>query len=327
MTKMKFSKKAYNVLTEDERMALNLQIVGGKSSWDAGEIIKRAHYKYLEISQRGKKYLELFTAYFNHFDELIPEEVNMHPGVAEYFNRTMLRRMKVSEAATQKDYPGLLSPIMRDRYITMEIEKLKQSRSVRAVSLLELIMEFDRHNNFRILPIPLQEPSAFKRRHKNLHKKQIRQVCSLTEDDVEYIRKQYGNEGQGNISAQRDKNTLYVSLITDVEAQLYVVIPVSNKPHVVEYFTKRCFYMFSIMEDAGNLCKAIVQYKNLTVRHCRDGQNFWPYYRSLIKKASNYNELNNLPPDRSLSFVMDPKIEARGVKVGKEIFGVSELDK
>jgi hypothetical protein len=45
--------KAWGLLTEEEQTALKLQLGLGKSSWQASEIMGKAHYKYLEIKKRG----------------------------------------------------------------------------------------------------------------------------------------------------------------------------------------------------------------------------------------------------------------------------------
>ena len=42
-------KKAWDCLNEIERQSLFLQLSESKSSWEAGEILKLSHYKYLEI--------------------------------------------------------------------------------------------------------------------------------------------------------------------------------------------------------------------------------------------------------------------------------------
>lgn len=54
-------KKAWDCLNEIERQSLFLQLSESKSSWEAGEILKLSHYKYLEIRERSEKFFRLFS--------------------------------------------------------------------------------------------------------------------------------------------------------------------------------------------------------------------------------------------------------------------------
>ena len=51
---------AWMILIEEEQLALTLHYGPEKSTWQAGEIMKKAHYKYLEIKARGEKFLKIF---------------------------------------------------------------------------------------------------------------------------------------------------------------------------------------------------------------------------------------------------------------------------
>ena len=57
-------KKAWDCLNEIERQSLFLQLSESKSSWEAGEILKLSHYKYLEIRERSEKFFRLFSDFF-----------------------------------------------------------------------------------------------------------------------------------------------------------------------------------------------------------------------------------------------------------------------
>lgn len=56
-----FQKKAWDCLTQKEQQSLFLQLSENKSSWEAGEILKLSHYKYLEIRERSEKFFRLFS--------------------------------------------------------------------------------------------------------------------------------------------------------------------------------------------------------------------------------------------------------------------------
>lgn len=53
--------KAWSCLIDKEQQSLFLQLSESKSSWEAGEILKLSHYKYLEIRERSEKFFRLFS--------------------------------------------------------------------------------------------------------------------------------------------------------------------------------------------------------------------------------------------------------------------------
>ena len=70
--------KAWDILLDEEKAALSLSINHSKSTWQAGEILNKAHYKYLEIHARAKKFFVMFTQYFKKTgDRLIPDNSEM----------------------------------------------------------------------------------------------------------------------------------------------------------------------------------------------------------------------------------------------------------
>ena len=56
--------KAWSCLIDKEQQSLFLQLSESKSSWEAGEILKLSHYKYLEIRERSEKFFRLFSDFF-----------------------------------------------------------------------------------------------------------------------------------------------------------------------------------------------------------------------------------------------------------------------
>ena len=57
-------KKAWDCLKDLEQKSLFLQLSENKSSWEAGEILKLSHYKYLEVRERSEKFFRLFSDFF-----------------------------------------------------------------------------------------------------------------------------------------------------------------------------------------------------------------------------------------------------------------------
>lgn len=290
MGSVNFSQKAYNILKEEEKLALNLQLVGGKSSWDAGQIIRKSHYKYLEIKARAQKFLELFTIHYNTFGSLVPDGIRLNPSLQTYFEKVIEDRMKISEAVAYVENKSFIASSIRNRSIITEMEKLKSINSASSIALYELILNFDKFNNFRILPKELQEPSAFKRRNKNVHKKHIQTMLRIGEQEADYIEAQF--------STDRAKKVLYTYLITDVEIQLYKIITVKDTKDVRKQITEKGLYLFKNQTKVSEFCRLIVDFYSKDNKHCTDGQRFWPMYRDFVKYAINYREMNNMSTER-----------------------------
>lgn len=68
--------KAWSCLIGKEQQSLFLQLSESKSSWEAGEILKLSHYKYLEIRERSEKFFRLFSDFLRNtllsFDQIVP---------------------------------------------------------------------------------------------------------------------------------------------------------------------------------------------------------------------------------------------------------------
>lgn len=68
--------KAWSCLIDKEQQSLFLQLSENKSSWEAGEILKLSHYKYLEIRERSEKFFRLFSDFLRNtllfFDQIAP---------------------------------------------------------------------------------------------------------------------------------------------------------------------------------------------------------------------------------------------------------------
>lgn len=72
--------------------------------------------------------------------------------------------VKRKEASLYTGDSAQLLPKVNTKNIERNMKWLKESEDEWDKDTLRLILEFDRWNNFRILPRMLQQPSAFKRR-------------------------------------------------------------------------------------------------------------------------------------------------------------------
>lgn len=68
--------KAWSCLIDKEQQSLFLQLSESKSSWEAGEILKLSHYKYLEIRNGQRNSLGYSRIFLRNtllfFDQIAP---------------------------------------------------------------------------------------------------------------------------------------------------------------------------------------------------------------------------------------------------------------
>ena len=155
---------AWDCLTDAEKNSLMFIQGKGLSTWEAGEILKMPHYKYLELKARAEKFFKLFSDYFELHPSLVNPKSPIEPRFRDYLFGAMIKRLSKEEAKIHSgDSSWLLTSITNPRIIT-NMKRLKESGNKWDKDLYALILEFDRWNNYRILPRILQAPTAYKRR-------------------------------------------------------------------------------------------------------------------------------------------------------------------
>ncbi len=291
--KTKLNIDAWDILVNDERVALTLSLGHGKSTWEAGEVLHKAHFKYLEIQKRSRKFLEIFTNHFDKYNGLFPESL---AGVLtfpfkEYLQLTMIDRMHISKAAKAMEDSSYTIASRRNKFIIREIEKLKKLNTEDSLDLYGLIMDFDRWNNFRILPVEIQEPSAFKRRNKAKDVKHLKKIISLPQFSVIKLIDDYSYNGKF------DK--IYVVLVSKYLSDNYQILTPKNKPITITELTSIGLYVFDTRERADEFGALVAGYFLGDSKNCKTGQLFWPEFRELSIQAVNYMELKHIHKSRT----------------------------
>lgn len=290
--------KAWDILTQEEKSALSLSTNYGKSSWQAGEILNKAHYKYLEIQSRAKHFFRIFTIYFEETDnQLIPKDSDMTWDLQEFILCTLQNRMGYRETLK---YIGKESPIChkkamkRVEALKAYMDWLENHPNKIHQKLHDLILEFDRWNNFRILPEELQEPSAFKRRNKTRLLKHLRNLKELNPYHIDRLMNKFA------ASDKYKGKILYAPIVSDSFPNGYEVIPIQATSKIVNYLSSSLnLYMFKDKGEADDYGFLVEDYLSKKSKSCKQGQIFWPEFRLKIKKAANYDQVNNIIPRRS----------------------------
>jgi hypothetical protein len=287
----KINNDAWNILSPDEKTSLSLSLAFNKSTWEAGEVMKKAHFKYLEIQKRARKYLEIFTNHFEKYGGLFPEDVLISFAFKEYLTLTILERKPISKATKFMEDSSYSIASRRNKLIIKELEKLSRSDRESHKDLYSLIMDFDRWNNFRILPIEIQEPSAFKRRNKVRNVKHLRNLTNLPQFSVLKLIENFGYSGK--------YPKLYLPIISSYISNGHKVIAIKDSKTNINDITRIGIFLFKTRAKAEEFALLVSDYFTGETRNCRDGQKFWPLFRVLMYEAINYKEIENIHKSRT----------------------------
>lgn len=295
-------KAAWEILTEDEKTSLTLQIGLSKSSWEVGEIMTKSHYKYLEIKYRADHFLKIFADHLYLYDRLVPD-VKCNPFVLLFLRKCIEERKK--PLAVIAEINDTITDINRDKISKQSMNALleeqisiwQKSEDAHEKVTLEMVKEFDRWNNFRILPRNIQEPSAYKRRVKNVYKKHIRMVTSIHPLSVKKLLKLY--------SANKGKCLLLPLLTPDTCG----VFKIRYNQQSFKIINKIGLYLFEDEKIAKEYLSELEIYTGKRKKDCTDGLNFWPKYRQLIGRAKNYQEIQQITPNRKYLEMALSKLE------------------
>lgn len=287
----KINTEAWAILNDDEKVAMGLQHGMQKSSWESGEIMDKSHYKYLEIKYRGEKFLKMFTEHLELYDEVVPTKILSGDTIAKQFLKLCIeKRLKPTAAIkiiNDNDEDRVYTKSgMNDRVVVV-LRKWERSEDVHEHMVYNLVKEFDRWNNFRILPPEVQEPSAYKRRIKSMYKKHIRVLTSIPKLSLQKLK-------ELTVWKKGHPKGVMPMLING----RYEVWAIRTNPKTLELLGELCLYIFKDSNIAEEYIQSVFQYVNLGEKHCRDGIKFWQAYRELIQKAINYDQVNNIKATR-----------------------------
>jgi hypothetical protein len=294
MSNSKICKEAWDLLKEEERTSISLSLGHNKSSWEAGEIMQKAHYKYLEIQARAEKFLKMFTQHFIEYHTLIPSNVKVPLHLMEYLNCTMEKRMSIKDTINYLEDGRYKVTSSRDRLLEETLKDIMAKPDRAYKDLMALILEFDRWNNFRILPRTMQEPSAFKRRNKSRELKHLKNLQGLPDFSIVKLVERYEYTGA--------RKSIHVPLLTEYYGDFYYILKVEHKATYVNQLSRLGLFVFLTNQDAEEFAELISDYTSRKKGHrdnkVMNGQRFWPKFRVQMQKAINQEILNNIIPSR-----------------------------
>lgn len=298
------NKEAWEILLKDEKMAITLSLGHNKSSWESGEILGRAHYKYLEINARAEKFLRMFTDYLNAYGNLPPVPNTMSPNFMDYIRLLLVDRKSMKETIAIIGDINYRKGKNREEIVEESMYNLKHSQLQSERDLYDLIIEFDRWNNFRILPRKLQQPSAFKRRNKSRELKHLKNICNMPAYSIKKIREKYAIENP-------KRKGYYLPLLSGDISGLIIILKVPQGKRVINELSQLGLFVFHTNEEAIEFSTLVTKYLFPKRRSDHSavirGLTFWTPYRRLIKGSVNYSKAYNIIPNRK--FMEDAMVE------------------
>ena len=278
--------KAWICLREPEKHSLYLILSNGKSTWEAGEVIGLCHYKYLELKARSEKFFKMFSDFFSLYPDILRPGV-VPDNVRDYFDAAMVKRLDKDECVNYAGDNKFRLLATRRHSIISAMRKLKQSENKWDKDSYKLIVEFDRWNNFRILPKELQAPSAYNRRKAKKEKSYIKYLKNFPEPTLSKLIDLIYYNG-------KPFRTLYfVALSNTLSEEGYIIVPFKKSTKNINHLTSLKFYIFEDILDAELFGTHIKTYFDL-VSTSKEGHLFWKEYRKIVEKSFNYKTLTNI---------------------------------
>lgn len=281
--------KAWSCLTKVEQQSLFLHTSEGKSSWEAGSMMNISHYKYIEIRERSEKFFRMFADFFEKHNSIFRPDCPCERNFQDFIEGVIEHRLKKRDAVVYTgDSTQQITKVNRKNLIR-NMKYLKESEDNWDLDSMRLIFEFDRWNNFRILPSILQQPSAFKRR---LNKKDKIYIKYLLERIPTWVLEKLKERFYYKVKPSKKK--WWVALISpDLYTDGYYLLPIRPEEEVLKEMNRFYIYVFDDKEDADTFGYLVTSFYERTAKVIA-GQKFWPEYRYLVQNAINYNAVNNI---------------------------------
>lgn len=278
--------KAWNLLTDNEKNALYLQLSQGQSSWEAGEILQIPHYKYLELKERSIKFFKMFTEYFEEFNSLIPPNSVIDDRFRDFIEGIIEKRLTKKEALSYTGDSSMLVHEISSKVIIRNMKRLVSSENIHDNRLHDLIIEFDRWNNKRILPREIQLPSAYKRRWNKRDKTYIRYISNIPESKIKAIIKLFSYRPY-----KSNSKAYYITLISSNFDDGYLVLSVKPDKKTVQKLSKLSIFIFKDKDMADTFGFIITRFLE-NPQNPKSGQKFWSNYREHLENTINKDQID-----------------------------------
>lgn len=274
--------EAWNLLTRNEKQALQLVYGHNKSNLESAVLMKIYPYKFNEILLRAKKFFRLFSEYFEYNDTLLPEDISLEPHFKVYIDTLITSRNSVRKTVAELGIPLMASYQYRARVIDNGLRLLKETGYD---DVLEMILTFDQWNGYRILPKHHQKSSPYSRRQNKTFKRILFRLSSMSELSFELLSKSF---------KVKNPPRVYVPLIGEFFQHGYMVFPVANSKNTLRYLSDNLLLVYDTPERAQEVIDMALEYQTYKHRSAFTGRHFWPKFRKLIHESENIMGLLNI---------------------------------
>lgn len=271
--------KAWEHLTKKEQMSLSLTIVSERSKKEASIIMNLAPYKFTEIYLRARKLFVLFSQYYEENDSLLPPGTIVSDDFKAFVSLLVKNRLTPSQVLEQPEFLELAQNKVRLRKWT---ELMSSLGFIGRLDTIELLREFDRWNNFRILPKKYRLPAAFPRRRNRVLKNIWTNLNAISDYGWDILEQTYGTT---------HPPMTYMPIVRE---RGFTAIAIDQREGVLDYMERNKIPVFNKKEDAELLAELMFDYNHLKKRSTYSARKFWANYRTQFKKAQNYEQLMGL---------------------------------
>lgn len=270
---------AWEHLTEAERTAITLVVVSERSKKEASIIMNLAPYKFTEIYLRARKLFVLFSSYYENNDRLLPPELAIEDTFKTYVTLLVKNRQTSSKILEHPEFISLISGKARAKQWSNLMESLAL---LDRQDTIEVLREFDRWNNFRILPKAYRLPAAFPRRRNRSLKNIWKNLNAISDYGWDILEQTYGTKQPP------------ITYMPVIRKRGFSAIAIDERQGVLDYMERNKIPVFAKKEDAETFAELMFDYNNLKKRSTYSARKFWANYRIQFRKAKNYEQLMNV---------------------------------
>ena len=281
-----YKEKAWKCLTDPEKQSIYLTLGQGISGIQACEILQMTKYKYLELKARSETLFKMYSDYFQNHKSLFRLNCPIQIQFRDYIEACLIQRLPLPEASVYGGERKWRSVSIRESEILHNMDTLSKSTHKHDKDLHLLIQEFDRWNNFRILPNSLQMPSPYRRRSNRLVKNYFRYLRSIPIQTLEKMVREFKLK-----QASKNKPSWYIALISDTFKEGYLVVHIKPHKHIETQLTIQRIYIFEDPLHAIQFAQMVI--RQPSVKASRDGMDFWKTYQELVQNALNYSSISH----------------------------------
>lgn len=274
--------KAWEYLLDLEKQSIYLTLGQGLSGCEAGEILGVTHYKYIELKARSETFFKILSDYFAKHKQLIRPQAGINPAFRDYIYGCIEKRLSLQAATIFAGEGSWSTQKIRNEEILSGMNSLLLSGNAWDRDLWTLIIEFDRWNNFRILPYEIQAPSPYKRKSNRQAKAYFRYLRSIPSNTIIKLNKTLWYKG---------KKTWFITLISDEFENGYGVIPIKPSNTNMQNLTIQRIYIFPEQSKAEEFGLMVLRQPHVLTS--KDGLTFWKEYQSIIQEALNYEKIDH----------------------------------